>query len=509
MKRLKMIISFTTLSAFAVLFGFQNCSKVDFGVKPNEASSNPNAAAQEAIKRVLSLGLMTQNMACVMCHTEVSGNISGFGTLTFRDDSEGYVAGNIYGADQKLQSWIQATDGSWVLNSGIHDTSSDPNLIAQVLPELISQNLTGSPGNYSVRSGEQHNTFTKMTFIPGGDLYTMTSPIQAKRTIAQQNLVMNPFLGRPVIHESDFPSLDITHISTVATGTITLGNGQTLSSPINANLILVNGRSLGSSVPATTTANQYNTYDASCPASKTLTVSGEFVVKGDLILSGCIKGHGTIYATGNIYIPDDIKNPHSAFPYTRTINEQTHLSEALNRLDKDMISLGAGEFILLGALRTGVITHEENGPVFRDNINSINRIYSWLSTSNAINIYNTSFLKQPYYRISSGDPTQIYGAISLVEANLYANKGIATTLTSAWASNIVFNGSIITPNLAMLSTGWGHSHYSADGSSLLTVNPFNGTAYTGSGASAPSQINQDFRLKYTELGYDSHRIRTY
>lgn len=445
---------------------------------------------------------MTKNMACVMCHTDVNGNISGFGTLTFRDDSSGNIWGNIYAVDQKLQYWI-ASGGTHILNPNVHDTQSDPNLIAEVLPGLISSNLEQTPSGHKVRSGEQHNKFSSvLLFQGGGALYTLTHHDETRRQKAEDNLVINPFLEQPIIDESDFPALDVEQCKLTARGSVTTSDGQILSSPINSNLILVNGKSYGSQVSGTVNDDQYNDFDPACPTDKTLTINGEVVISGDLILSGCIKGQGSIYASGNIYVPDDIKVVNSAFPYSLTVNDDLHKQEAKQRLDRDMISLGASEFIIIGAIRTEVIGHIEQDPIFRNNVDSLKRVYSWVTSASGQANYEKAFLKRAYMAVDSAAGQKKRGIVARIDGNLYANKGVAITLTSSWGSNIVVNGSVITPNLSMLSTGFGHSHYNlAD--AAITTNPFNGADFNS------SQLNQDYRLQYSNQGYECHRIRTF
>jgi hypothetical protein len=443
----------------------------------------------EAVAQALSLGTLTKNMACVMCHTHVTGDISGFGTMTFRDDSEGTILGNVFAADQKLQRWY-APNGFYVLDPSYIDTLSDPQLISSVLPELASSNVTNVNGTLKIIPGEVHNTFNLVTFKNGGDLYSMTSVDASKRTEAEKRLVRNPFTGRPVIHESDFPRLDLAQCLPVAKGNITTADGQVLQSPWSGNLIVTNGQRI-TQVSATQLHNQY---DPSCPASKTLTITGEILVQGDLVISGCIKGQGSIYATGTIYVPDDLKTVQSAFPFPETVDEKILEADANAKAGHDIVALGAAKFIIIGDTRMEVLAHEEQDPIYRNNQAAIESIYTWLTPGSVAtnrSIYQHSFLKTAFY---GGSP----GAVSLVEANLYANLGVGATLTGAQNTNLVINGSVLTPNLSMLVTGFAHTHYDLSGNAI-SVNPFNGKSFDR------SEINQDYRLKFTKLSYDCHR----
>ncbi|MEQ1877193.1 MAG: hypothetical protein ABL958_11135 [Bdellovibrionia bacterium] len=459
--------------------GSQNC---DFDYCPPIDPDLPN----EAVAQALSIGTLTKNMACVMCHTRVTGDVSGFGTMIFREDSSGSILGNIYAADQKLQRW-HAPGGTFVLDPSLIDTVSDPQLIASVLPELVSSNLTAA---MSVNPGEAHNVFSAITFEAGGGLYSMTSTDAAKRTEAEKHLVRNPFTGRPVIHESDFPRLDLAQCLPVANGKITTAAGQVLQSPWAGNLIVTNGEHVSQVNPAAL----YNQYDPTCPASKTLTISGEILIQGDLVISGCIKGQGSIYATGTIYVPDDLKTVRSAFPYPETVDQAVLEADANAKSGHDIVGLGAAKFIIIGATRMAVLAHEEQDPIFRNNQAAIENIYTWLTPAGAaanLSLFERAFLKTAFY---GGAP----GPVSLVEANLYANLGVGATLTGAQNTNLVINGSVLTPNLSMLVTGFAHAHYNSNAQSI-SVNPFNGKSFDS------SEINQDYRLKYTKLAYNCHR----
>ncbi|PIT99070.1 MAG: hypothetical protein COT74_12600 [Bdellovibrionales bacterium CG10_big_fil_rev_8_21_14_0_10_45_34] len=501
--------AFGGIAVLIITLAFQNCSKVDFQQgQPKELkfSESPppltdDEQFQENLTKVLSLGILTKNMACVMCHTRINGDVSGFGTLTFRSDSSGTIWGNVYAADQKLQHW---DFNKLILDRSVRDDLSDPQLIADVLPELITSNLEEEDGQLIIIPGEEHNKFLNVE-IKEGDLYTLTHPEPARRAIAEANLPMNPFKNRPIINESDFPEFQFETCKVANKdskgGKIVTADGTVVVSPISSNAIFVNGKYLGHQVPANSQPDDFNDYDPSCPANKTLRVEGEVLIEGDLVLAGCITGQGSIYAKGNIYVPDDIKNVNSAFPYSLTAESSTRRTEAEARLGSDMISLAAEEFILLGALDLRVIAHvEEQDPIFRTNIESIKRIYSWLAPANAEDIYNKSFLKRPYFAIDKVSGTKSKGIVALAEANLYANKGIGITLIYSKGSNIVINGSVITPNLSLLSAGFNHKHFALDGSEM-TVNPMNGVRFD------QSQINQDFRLRYTKKGFECHRIR--
>ncbi len=423
-----------------------------------------------------------------MCHTRVHGDISGFGSMLFRADSEGTIIGNIYAPDIKLQQWIN-NGGTHILDPSFRDDYTDPALVASVLPELISENLIGVAPNYSLRPGEKHNLFGPLSFEGGGGFYSMTSHEPEKRQIAENNITTNPVTGRPLLHESEFPFLDVQRCSTRATGKVTLGDGTVLNSPINTNTILVNGRHVTSASP-TDSADSYNSYDVTCPASQTLTVQGEVVVNGDLVLAGCMKGQGTFYVSGNIYIPDDLKNVQSAFPFTETTDKNILKQEATERSQRDLISLATEKFIVIGAIRFEVISHEQQeGGVFRNNKSEIENVYNWLtqgSSSQNLSLYTNAFLKRKLFNQTHRGT----GAVSLVEANLFANKGIAASMTGIYNTNLVINGSLLTPNISMLVSGWSHN---------TGVNPFNSRPF------ANSEINQDFRLKYTTKGFECHR----
>lgn len=172
---------------------------------------------------------------------------------------------------------------------------------------------------------------------------------------------------------------------------------------------------------------------------------------------------------------------------------------ALDRSRSDMLSLGAKEFFVIGNIDTRVLNHVEQDPIFRNNNASLTRIYNLLAATNGASLYKQIFLKKPYVHLNSTTGSSSSGVVALVEANLYANNGIAITLVSENASNIVLNGSISKPNLSMLSTGFNHSFFDLNGAPI-TINPFNGLDFK------KSQLNQDYRLKYTSLGYECHRI---
>lgn len=517
--RILRISSLVMFSLF-LMIGFQNCSKVEFQAASDQAknsctgstcndSSNTNRLPgnpteeeiRQQVKAVFNLGLMTRNLACAMCHLDVHGDISGFGTLTFRNDADGNVLGNIFGADQKIQHWV-SNGTKYVLNQNVVDNVTDPNRVAAVLPELVSFNLDQNSAGIFIKKGEQHNIFpASLTFQGGGGLFTMTDNTASKRDKAAANLVYNPFTKKPVVQASEFPNLDLGICRAQAKGTITTGNGQILRSPLNGNQVLLHGAKV-----ADLTIQQNDLYDKNCPSSKTFRVDGDVVIEGDVVLGGCFTGQGTILATGNIYVPDDIKMKDSAFPYSRTSDQNVLKNEALARANKDMLSIGSNGFVIVGAIRMEVIGHEEQDPIFKAKEAEIKRLYTWLdaSPSNAQTIYESKMLKKGYKRLKSesGFGSAQTGVVALLETNIYANQGVAVTLTGQWSSNIVINGSVITPNLSMLSAGYNKVHGDLSGNTI-TVNPFNGVNFS------TSQINQDFRLKYTELGFQCHRVRVF
>ncbi len=492
LKQLKFVLVLGATVALTMIF--QNCGKVAFNEATSVSAQCVGAACNSGLavktKAVLSLGIMTKTISCVVCHTQINGDISGFGTMTFRNDSEGQIFGNVYASDEKLQTWT-TSNGQYVLDQSVVDNYSDANLIQSVLPELSSFNLdsqgSGNNISYSVKHGEEHNKFNLISFGGGGNLYTLTSMDPAKRVVASSHLAVDAFTARPIIHESDFPSLDLSVCQGVS-GSVTLGNGVVLNSPINENLVLMHGNKIQTPLPGS--PNLSSQYDKTCPSGKTLTISGQVVVNGDLILAGCIKGQGTLYATGNIYIPDDLKNVQSAFPYSKTVDENTLKQEVAAKSGKDMISLGSMKFIVIGALKMNVLSNGENPPIFAANAGTIQNVLNWLGTtqSNSSNIFTNGFLKLPYDRATAP------GAVALVEANLYANLGVAGTFIQDTNSNIIINGSLMSPNLSLLSSGWSHNSGGA-------INTFNGLPYDF------SQLNQDYRLKYSESGYECHRVR--
>lgn len=481
---------------------------------PNPTPSPTPSPTPDPVKRTLSLGIMTKNMACVMCHTRVTGDISGFGTMTFRNDSRGTIYGNIFAADQKLQHWT-VEGGVYVLDRSVIDTVSNANLIASVLPDLIPSNLVvdSMTGEYRVRPGERHNTFsTDLKFI-GGGLSTMTSNDPVKRKEAVDNIVFNPFTNKPVVGEADFPRLDTQKFGDcahAATDYIKTADGQIHRSPLLQNSIFVNGRRV-TSVSASAPAGAYNDYDPSCPAEKTIEISGEVVVQGDLVLAGCVRGRGTVYAMGSIYVPNDIKVTQSAFPFPVGVNPEAMKADVAAKAGKDMLSLGAEKFIVIGSFRNkAVITHEEQDPIFKNSWTIFSNLTNWLSNGTSdqnLDLYERSFLKKTFFgKLRKGDGSLLDarpGSVALVEANLYANMGIATTQTSNNASNIVVNGSVITPNLQFLVTGYAYQPVTTTGTDLA-VNPFNQMPFN---SDFSAYLNQDFRLRYGDSGYACHRIR--
>ncbi len=518
---------------------FQNCSKVRFstanckqnpsqclagdrGLDPNDPDGDndddtgnddddADSPTEDAIKKTLSFGLLTRNMACVMCHTTIVGDVSGFGTMTFRNDSVGTIHGNIYAADQKLQQWrLDARSGQYVLDESLVDAVSNPQLIAETLPSLIDFNLDRDiNGNYSVNRGERHNSIGNIKFQSGGGLYTLTMNDPARRAIAKTNIVKNPFLDRSIIEDADFPALSPSQCSSRVTGYVQTSDGQKHFSPLRGNVIFTNGKrieNVSSGVPA----NEYNGYDRTCPADKVLEIHGEVVVNGDLILAGCVRGKGTVYADGNIYVPDDIKVVRSAFPFLAGTSEDILKGDVAAKADRDMLSLGATGFILLGSFSsTAIMTHVEQDPIFRNNLAKIENVYTWLTPSTpqvGKAVYERAFLKRSFWKDSAGNLGGI-GAIALVEANLYANKGVALALVyrpeSNRRSNFVLNGSVSTPNLQMLVPGTETERLDQNGQKIV-INPFNQKTFSSESAAF---INQDYRLKYSKAGYECHRVR--
>ncbi len=469
-----------------------------------------NTPTQNTIKKTLSFGLLTRNMACVMCHTTVVGDVSGFGTMTFRSDSSGTIFGNIYAADQKLQHWIvDATTNKYILNQNIVDTVSDPLLIAEALPSLINFNLDrDSSGAYSVKKGERHNIMGNVKF-QGGSLYSLTMNDPAKREIAKANIVKNPFIDESIIEDADFPKLNPSQCSNQVSGYIQTSDGQKHFSPVNGNAVFMNGQRI-LNVPINTPANAFNGYDVTCPTAKTLEVHGEVVINGDMILAGCVRGQGTIYVDGDLYLPDDIKVVNSAFPFVTGASEDILKMDIAAKSDRDMLSLGTTGFVMLGSFsNTVIMTHEEQDPIFRNNLAKIENVYTWLTPGtpqDGKSVYERAFLKRSFWKDSQGKLGGV-GAIALVDANLYANMGIALSLVyrsdSNRRSNFVMNGSIATPNLQMLVPGVDTERLDQNGQKI-SVNPFNQKTFSTAGATF---INQDFRLKYSKAGFECHRTR--
>lgn len=460
----------------------QSCTPVTFSLEP---------VSQQAIafREVLSKGLVTNNIACVMCHTNVHGDMSGFGSMTFRNDSHGTIIGNIFAADIKLQRFIVTADNRVVLDPAFVDTLTDVNLLEQVLPELANENIAVQNGKKVVKPGEKHNVFESISFASGGDFFTMTDNDPAKREIAEKRLITNPFSGRPIIHEADFPSLDPELCKDKATGSITTADGKIFKSPIVGHQIFVKGKNVPTNM---VTAQLRNEYDTSCPASETLSIDGEIIIQGDLVISGCIQGQGTIYTNGNVYIPNDIKLKNSAFPFTRTIDEAVLKAESKQKSSADMVSFGAAGFVMIGNIKPEVLSHEEQDPHFRNGVAIYSNLYNWIGggtrTENE-NIYRNYLLKKPFGLSAAS------GAVALIEANIYSNLGIAATLTSGNRSNIVVNGSMASPHLSLLAGG-----YNA-GAPANAINPFNQIPFH------TTELNQDFRLKYLNKGYECQRAR--
>lgn len=467
-----------------------------------QSSANCASSQSSREKALMASGLLTKNSACVMCHTKVSGTVMGFGSMTFRDDSMGQILGNVYAADIKLQRWVY--DTAYHLDSSFVDTDSDPSLIASALPELASSNVVAdTSGHLHVRPGEKHNTFLNISFLGGGDFYSLTEKDPTKRAIASDHLLKDSFGVRPVIHESDFPKLNPLACIPTAQGTFRTADGSVIQSPVSGNLILANGKRVAS-VPLGSPPNSFNDYDPSCPASKTLTISGEVVVKGDVVISGCIKGQGTLYATGNIYIPDDVKLVNSPFPFAATADENILKPEALSKLGKDMFSLGSAQFIVIGPMNMTVLANGEQDPIFSDKQDVLTNVYKWLSTGTTGQnqaLYESSFLKRapPGYFSNQGTNSGYgRGAVSLLQASLYANLGISAVLIKSQNTNLIIDGSVMTPNFVMLSTAFQYQHYDG-GNNFVGVNPFNGQSFEF------SQLNQDQRLKFTRNGYECLR----
>jgi hypothetical protein len=461
---------------------FQNCSDVMF-------SQEPLTQQGLAFREVLSRALVTTNTACVMCHTNIHGDVSGFGSMTFRNDSLGTITGNIYAADIKIQAFVY--DGANVyLDPNYIDTHTNVSLLESVLPELAAENIvTNSSGQKVVRPGEKHNIFEAVSFAGGGNFYTLTENDANKRAVAEKRMILNPFTGRPIIHESDFPNLDAQLCADKAKGSITTGDGIVFKSPLAGHQIFVRGKNILTSALASQARNEY---DVNCPPGETLTINGEVIIQGDLVISGCVQGHGTIYTNGNIYIPNDIKLKNSPFPFTRTTDETQLKGEAVVRAGADMLSFGSAGFVMIGSLKPEVFNHVEQDPHFRNNSAIYSNILNWLGSgtreANAATYYNI-LLKKPFGLSTNA------GSVALIEANIYSNMGVAATLTAANRSNIVINGSIATPHLSLLAAGY------AAGEPANAVNPFNGIPFH------TTELNQDFRLKYLTMGYECQRAR--
>lgn len=476
------------------------CSQVSFAPQAVSASciSPGNCGALPGLpgareKALMSSGLVARNSSCVMCHMRITGDVSGFGTLTFRDDSQGQIFGNVYAADIKLQKW---TSGG-TLDTTFTDGVSDPALIESVLPELKSENLVYDGTKWIVKPGEVHNTFGGVSFLGGGDFYSMTSNDPVKRAKASDHIIRDTFGNRPIIHEDDFPVLDPVACISNTNGFIRLADGTKLHSPLSGNTVLVNGKKIDS-YGVGTAANAYNDYDMACPDDKTLEINGEVVVKGELVLSGCIKGKGTIYSTGNIYIPDDIKLIRSPFPFVASVDDAVLGADVAMKVGKDMLSLGSAKYIMVGRINNSFLSHPINDPSIKNNIPAMTTLYSWMDQS----VYESAFLKRPLPGSTENAPVNGHGAVSLVEANLYANNAVVAVMTQAQNTNIVINGSVLTPNFVALASAFQYLHRDNMGNPFW-VNPFNGQTYD------MSQLNADFRLKFTRTGFKCLRLQTH
>src|SRR5256885_1571247 len=89
-----------SLLGLLLLSSYQNCGgKVAFSTQDLSSASGgvDPVSGSHQVQQVLALGVLAKNMDCVMCHTSIRGDVSGFGTLSFRADSMGQFYGNIYG----------------------------------------------------------------------------------------------------------------------------------------------------------------------------------------------------------------------------------------------------------------------------------------------------------------------------------------------------------------------------------------------------------------------------
>ncbi len=187
-------------------------------------------------------------------------------------------------------------------------------------------------------------------------------------------------------------------------------------------------------------------------------IDGEVLVQGDLVIKGRFVGNGTIYVSGNVYIPHDLIATNTAFPFSE--NETTASTQGKDRVNgaKDSLAIVAAGMIFAG----------DNYPQYANPLTNpyVQAMYGWYPGGKVAfkRLYepvwncqtNTmpSFTKAAYEHCDCN----VHGGFNVIEANLYAWKGVRGS-SGAWKdantyvpNSYAIDGTVLTTSFDIVTT---------------------------------------------------------